>query len=129
MIKILVADDNPVSRELVREVLDDGGCVVIEAVDGREAIEKILSEDPDVALVDIHMPGVDGFGVVDTIRRDPLRIHTRMIALTASAMRGDRDRALTAGFDGYLTKPINVSELRAQIRYWCATGASFQRGA
>jgi two-component system cell cycle response regulator DivK len=116
MTKILVADDNPVSRELIREALEGDGCVVIEAIDGRDAIQKIMSEDPDLALVDIQMPGVDGFGVISAIRHDQSRLATPMVALTAFAMRGDRDRALAAGFDAYITKPINLSELRSQIK-------------
>ncbi len=115
MKRILVADDNPVSRELVREVLDAPGRSIVEAADGEEALEKIGKEIPDLVLLDIQMPVLDGFGVIRRIRRDPRTAGLRVLALTAFAMKGDRARALAAGFDAYITKPIDAAALRQQV--------------
>ena len=115
MNRILVADDNPVSRELVREILDSPDYVVIEAEDGREALELIDRMKPDLVLLDIQMPGQDGFSVIRQLRSDGRYANLPVIALTAFAMRGDREKALEAGFDGYITKPIRPSLLRERV--------------
>lgn len=116
MMKILVADDNAVSRELVREALEDK-YVVLEAADGNETLSKIRSELPDLVLVDIQMPDMDGFGVIAKLRSDALFTKVRAVALTAVAMRGSEKKAIEAGFDGYVTKPIAMAELRRQVGY------------
>jgi two-component system, cell cycle response regulator DivK len=113
--RILVADDNAVSRELMREVLDGPGREILEASQGEEALEKIAAQRPDLVLLDIQMPILDGFAVVRRVRQDPRLGHTRMVAVTAYAMQGDRQRALAAGFDDYITKPINAAWLRKQV--------------
>ena len=115
MKRILVADDNPVSRELVREVLEAPGRSIVEAADGEEALEKIGKESPDLVLLDIQMPVLDGFGVIRRIRLDPRTAALPVLALTAFAMKGDRARALAAGFDAYITKPIDAAALRQQV--------------
>lgn len=113
---VLVADDNAVSRELIREVLDNIDCEVLEACDGREALEKIRETRPDLVLLDIQMPFLDGYTVLEQIRKDPGFTILRVVALTAYAMQGDREKALAAGFDGYITKPIQIAELRSRLR-------------
>ena len=118
MRKILVAEDNPVGRELVREILEAEGYDVIEACDGREALEKILSTEPDLVLLDIQMPELDGFEVLRELRQHPRLLRRPIVALTAYAMDGDAERALAAGFDAYATKPIDVAKLSSQIRQW-----------
>lgn len=116
MIKtILIADDNSVSRELVVEALA-GEWTVIEASDGPSALAQYRAKQPDLALLDIQMPLLDGFGVLAEIRQDPRLEKKPILALTALAMQGDRERALEAGFDGYITKPLNLTALRNQIR-------------
>lgn len=115
MKRILVADDNAVSRELVREVLEAPGRIIVEAADGEEAVEKIRGEVPDLVLLDIQMPVLDGFAVLRHIRRDPRTAALPVFALTAFAMKGDRARALAAGFDAYITKPIDAAALRRQV--------------
>jgi CheY-like chemotaxis protein len=112
---VLVADDNPVSRELVVEALN-GECIVIEAVDGASAVARFYQDRPDLALIDIQMPSLDGFGVLQRIQQDARARNIPIIALTAFAMQGDRERAMEAGFDAYITKPIDVAALRAQVR-------------
>ena len=114
--KILVADDNPASRELIREVLEISGYDVIEAADGEDAVERARAGAPDLVLVDIQMPRLDGYGVLRELRADPRLSGLHVVALTAYAMQGDRDRALDAGFDGYITKPVESAALRQAIR-------------
>jgi two-component system, cell cycle response regulator DivK len=113
--KILVVDDNPVSRELIREVLDFPDLQILEAADGGEALQKISEEMPDLVLLDIQMPVHSGYDVLRRIKEDPRLNRILVLAFTAFAMREDRQRALAAGFDGYVTKPINVADLRKQI--------------
>jgi two-component system cell cycle response regulator DivK len=112
---ILVADDSAVSRELVREALEQVGYHVVEAADGKEALAKAIESVPDLALLDIRMPGLDGYATVRAMREDPRLAALPVLALTAFAMRGDQEKAASAGFDGYLTKPIGIATLRAAV--------------
>ena len=112
---ILVADDNPVSRELISEILEAEGYRVIEAIDGGDALQKARETRPDLVLLDIQMPVMDGYTVLQELRHDHEFPSIRVVALTAFAMFGDREKALAAGFDGYITKPIKVSALRAEV--------------
>jgi two-component system cell cycle response regulator DivK len=112
---ILIADDNPVSRELVVEALS-GEWTVIEADDGALAVARFREERPDLALIDIQMPSLNGFDVLERIRADAQARKAPIIALTAFAMHGDRERAMGAGFDAYITKPVDLAGLREQIR-------------
>jgi len=114
--KILVADDNTASRELIREVLEMSGYDVVEAADGHAAVGAARANAPDLVLVDIQMPRLDGYGVLRELRADPLLSGLHVVALPAFAMQGDRDRALDAGFDGYITKPVDIATLRQEIR-------------
>ena len=115
MLKILVADDNPVSREFVREALEDEYAIA-EAGDGVEALAKIRSELPDLILLDIQMPKMDGFGVLEELQKDPELRSICTVALTAFAMQGDRQKVLQAGFHGYIAKPVSLLELRTHVR-------------
>jgi len=112
---ILIADDNPASRELLREALASSGARLVEAVDGRDALDKIQSESPDLALLDIQMPFLDGFAVLEAARSLDPPGRTLMIALTAFAMENDRQKIIEAGFNGYVSKPIKISDLRKQV--------------
>jgi len=114
--KVLVADDNPASLELIREVLEMSGYDVIVAADGQEAVIRAREGAPDLVLVDIQMPRLDGFGVLRELRADGALAHVPVLALTAFAMQGDRERAMNAGFDGYITKPVEIAALREEIR-------------
>jgi two-component system cell cycle response regulator DivK len=115
MKKILIADDKPTGRELVRTVLENAGYAVVEASDGSEALKMARESSPDLIILDLHMPNIDGFGVIEQLRRDALFARTPVVALTASAMQGDRERALNLGFTGYITKPIRLASLRQEI--------------
>jgi CheY-like chemotaxis protein len=113
--KILVADDKASSRELVRTVLEHCGYEVIEAANGADALRMARENEPALILLDIQMPALDGFGVVEQLRTDPRFHSTPIVALTASAMYGDREKALAAGFSGYITKPIRLPFLREEV--------------
>src|SRR5436190_23789428 len=115
MKRILIADDKESSREFVRTVLEHTGFIVEDAADGREALAKIVSSPPDLVILDLHMPGLDGFGVVQSLREDGRFLSLPIVALTASAMQGDRERALAAGFVDYMTKPISIRVLRQRL--------------
>jgi CheY-like chemotaxis protein len=119
---ILVADDSLASRELLREVLEAAGYRVLEAANGIEALEMIRRSEPDLAFLDIRMPGMDGIGVVHELRKDIRFEALPVIAVTAYAMPGDRERVVEAGFDSYITKPIDVDDLQKQVQ------ALFDRG-
>jgi two-component system, cell cycle response regulator DivK len=114
--KILVADDSEPSRELIREVLEMSDYEVIEAADGAEALCRIRDSAPDLVLMDIQMPRMDGYAVLRQVRQDRQLVSLPVVALTAFAMQGDRERALNAGFDGYITKPVDIAALRCEIR-------------
>jgi len=115
MKKVLVADDKATGRELVRTVLEKIGYAVFEANDGEQAVEEARRIRPDLIILDIHMPGLDGFGVIERLRREDGFRTTPIIALTASAMMGDRERAMSVGFTGYITKPVRLGALRAEV--------------
>jgi CheY-like chemotaxis protein len=112
---VLIADDTPTSRELLRTVLENVGYSVVEAADGIEALRCAKDSKPDLIILDLHMPGLDGFAVVRKIRLDQELAATPVMALTASAMQGDREKALAAGFTSYIAKPIHLSQLRSEV--------------
>ena len=115
MKKILVAEDNLANRELMGEVLSGRGYDVIEACDGQEALRKIEETNPDLVLLDIQLPLLDGFAVLQQIRQMPRFAKLRVVAVTANAMKEDREKGAKAGFDAYISKPIDVAGLRAQV--------------
>jgi CheY-like chemotaxis protein len=115
MKRILVAEDRPGSLELIRTVLESAGYEVVEAMDGQEAVEKASGNSVDLLLLDLQMPKIDGFGVLAHLRKDPRFASTPIVAFTASAMQGDRERALAAGFSSYIAKPIDLAALRSEM--------------
>ena len=115
MKKILVAEDNAVNRELLRELLEMRGYTVAEARDGEEALRMIEQTEPDLLLLDIGMPVLDGFGVVLKLRENPRFALLPVVAVTAYAMQGDREKILNSGFDGYLSKPVNARLLAEEL--------------
>ncbi|VAW41459.1 hypothetical protein MNBD_DELTA04-973 [hydrothermal vent metagenome] len=114
--KILVVDDNLDSRELVIKILKNKGLQLVEAVDGEDALEKVTTERPDLILMDISLPKIDGHEVTRRLKSDKNFAAIPIIALTAHAMKGDREKALAAGCEGYITKPINVHDLYDRIK-------------
>lgn len=115
---ILIADDRDTSRELLRTVLLAQGYRVVEAADGGEAVAIAMAESPSLILLDLQMPVMDGFAVATALRQDPRFENTPIVALTASAMQGDRERALASGFTAYISKPVRLAALRAEIARW-----------
>jgi CheY-like chemotaxis protein len=115
MKRILVADDQPAARELLATILTHSGYQVFEAVDGIDAAEKASAVEPDLILLDIHMPGTDGLTLCSELRRDPRFTNIPIVALTAGLMGGERERALEAGFTEFLSKPVSIAVLRETI--------------
>jgi two-component system cell cycle response regulator DivK len=114
--RILIVEDKATSRELLRTVLEKQGYTVAEAEDGEQAVQRARAEIPDLILLDLQMPLRNGYEVVTELRLDPRFAAVPIVAVTASAMQGDREKALRAGFTGYLTKPLSLSVLREEIR-------------
>jgi len=116
MITILIADDDAASLELLKDALAIPGYRILESSDGSDALLKVQSETPDIVLLDIQMPGLDGFDVLRVIRGLQPPVPCRVLAVTAFVMDGDRDRMLASGFDGYIAKPVSISHVREQVR-------------
>lgn len=117
--KILIADDEPHIRILIEqciEELEDDGVELLTAADGEEAISVISAERPDLVLLDVMMPRMDGFQVCERIRQDPEIAGVHVILLTAKGQEYDRERGRRAGADEYLTKPFNPDELLERAR-------------
>lgn len=115
MKKILVADDKASSRELMRTLLEHSGYEIFEAADGQEALVVARASAPDLILLDIHMPVLDGYGTVRQMRLDDQLKDLPIVALTASAMHSDRDKVLAAGFTAYITKPVSLKVLTQEL--------------
>ena len=112
---LLVADDNRLSRELVRDVFASDDCRVVEAGDGQEVIDRLEAASPDLVLLDLEMPVKGGFATLVEIRKHPRFSRVPVMAVTAKAMLLDHDRILAAGFDAYVTKPIDIAKLRERV--------------
>lgn len=110
MVNVLVVEDNPLNRELVLEILNSQGFSADEAKDGEEAIQKAEKNVYDLIIMDIGLPGMDGVEVTKIIKSKPKYKFVPVVALTAFAMKGDKEKFLKSGFDSYASKPINVSE-------------------
>jgi CheY-like chemotaxis protein len=112
---ILIVEDNEANLNLVRYLLQHRGYRIVTAVDGNAGVAMAQAHHPDLILCDLQMPGLDGFGVLRTLREDPELRNVVMIAVTALSMPGDRDSVLAAGFDGYLAKPIDPETFVTQV--------------
>ncbi len=112
---ILYIEDNMDNRKLVRRVLEADDYQVIEAQDAEEGLNSLSTESPDLILMDISMPDMDGYTLTAQIKAMPKFTKTPIVAMTANVMRGDRERSLEAGCDGYIQKPIDIDTLTSQI--------------
>ena len=112
---ILYIEDNPYSRTLVRRILEARGYTVLEADNGVTGLATAQEAMPDLILMDLSMPDMDGYETSQQIKSIPQLQHIPIVALTAHAMRGDREKALAAGCDGYISKPIDARALPGQI--------------
>ncbi len=117
--RILVVEDNEKNMKLFRDVLSATGYRTLEATTGGEAVEMATEHAPDLVLMDIQMPDFDGVEALRRLRSDARTASLRVLAVTAQAMQGDRDHFLAAGFDGYISKPVNVQELLGTVRRYC----------
>jgi two-component system cell cycle response regulator DivK len=117
--RILVVEDNEKNMKLFRDVLGSRGYRTLEATTGGEAVELATEQAPDLVLMDIQMPGVDGVEALRRLRADERTAAIPVLAVTAQAMQGDRERFLAEGFDGYLSKPVNVRELIGTVQLHC----------
>ncbi len=113
---ILLVEDREDNRVLAKKLLERAGFRVVEATDGREALEQVAAQRPDLLLLDMSLPLVDGWTVARTLRQSPDFKDLLIVALTAHAMDGDRERVLEAGCDEFLTKPIEVAKFIPTIR-------------
>lgn len=116
--KILIVEDNENNRNLFRDILTFYGYEVSAAADGQEGVALARELLPDLVLMDIQMPGMDGMTAAGILKCDPATSGLKIIALTSFAMRGDQEKFLVAGFDGYLAKPIDTRELPGLVRKW-----------
>ena len=117
---ILLVEDNEKNMKLLRDVLTAKGYRVLEATSGEEAVEVSLAERPQLVLMDVQLPGIDGLEALRRVQDDARTAAIPVLALTAQAMEGDRERFLAAGFDGYLAKPVDLVELLATVAaYMC----------
>ena len=117
--RVLIVEDNATSMKLFRDVLAATGYRTIEATTGAQAFELAVRHEPDLVLMDVQLPDADGTDVLRRLRADERTTSVAVLALTAQAMHGDRDRFLAAGFDGYLSKPVDVRELIGTVREHC----------
>ena len=113
--KILIVEDNPQNIRLIEMVLRAKDYTLLEATDGEKALEMATKERPDLIIMDIQLPKMNGLEVTRKLREMPVLSHTPIIGLTAYAMKGDREKVIESGCDAYLSKPINTRELPGMI--------------
>jgi two-component system cell cycle response regulator DivK len=121
---ILYVEDNPDNRSLIRRVLESEGYAVVEAINAKQALEKLEKSDIDLVLMDINMPEMDGYTLTAKIKAIQKFSKTPIIAVTANVMRGDREKSLGAGCDGYIQKPIDIDTLSQQIERFLLRSAN-----
>ena len=115
MSAVLVVEDNPTSRKLAVLLLTNAGYAVLQAGEGAAAVEIARSALPDLILMDVQMAGMDGLTATRMLKRDPATAAIPIIAMTAFAMRGDEEKILAAGCDGYIAKPFGMADLLMQV--------------
>lgn len=121
---IMIVEDNERNLKLLRDVLGVYGYRTVEARSGEEAVVLAREERPQLVLMDIQLPGMDGVSALRELRGSPQSSATPVVAVTAFAMKEDRERCLAAGFDAYLEKPVNVRELRSCVESYLGAGAT-----
>ncbi len=116
---VLIVEDNEKNMKLARDVLQFNGFRTIEAVTAEDGLAMASAHHPDLVLMDIQLPGMDGVTALGHLRADPATASIPVLALTASVMPEDRERFVSAGFDGYIEKPIRIREFPDQVRQFC----------
>jgi two-component system cell cycle response regulator DivK len=119
--RILYIEDNPDNRVLVKRVLEAEGYTLLEAANAHEGLRQARAQPPDLILMDINLPEVDGYTTTARIKATPGLESVKVVALTANVMKGDREKTLAAGCDGYIQKPIDVDQLPRQIARFLET--------
>ena len=122
--KVLIVEDNPVNMKLLELIIKRHGHLPIEAIDGEDAVEKAKTELPEIILMDIMLPGIDGLEAVKRIRKIESMKTVPIIAITSYAMAGDRDKIIKAGCNGYFEKPINPLTIMKDIEKIIEVGFS-----
>jgi two-component system, cell cycle response regulator DivK len=117
--KILLVEDNEKNMKLFRDVLRAAGYETLEATTGGQALKLAIEHGPDLVLLDVGLPDIDGVAVLGRLRTEDRTAAIPVLALTAQAMTGDRERFLAAGFDGYVSKPVNIVALVETVRKLC----------
>jgi two-component system cell cycle response regulator DivK len=117
--QILVVEDNERNMRLFCDVLQASGFRTLEATTGEQAVEVVFEHRPDLVLMDIQLPDIDGVEALGRVRADDGFASVPILALTAQAMEGDRERFLAAGFDGYLSKPVDIAAFVATVKRYC----------
>jgi CheY-like chemotaxis protein len=125
--RVLVVDDNAANSKLVAFLLSSRGYDVSTAINAEEALAAIATAVPDLILMDIQLPGMDGLALTSRLRADPRSSNIVIVALTAYAMKGDHEKAIAAGCDGYVTKPIDTRAFPQQVEQYLALAMSRQR--
>jgi len=117
---ILIVEDNDLNLELVRDLLQVSGYRTLEAVNATDGVALATAHRPDLILMDVQLPDGDGVEALERLRAQPGLVLTTVVALTAFAMREDRERLLTAGFDGYMSKPIEIRAFLERVQQFCS---------
>jgi two-component system cell cycle response regulator DivK len=117
--RVLIVEDNDKNMKLFRDVLSAKGYSTLEATSGEQAVELAVELAPDLVLLDIRLPDIDGVETLGRLRADERTSSIPVLAVTAQAMRGDRERFLAAGFDGYVPKPVDIGELVNTVSEHC----------
>ena len=121
---VLIVEDNDKNMKLARDILEAKGYAVLAATSGEDGVKLATEHLPDLVLMDIQMPGIDGVEALGLLRAEPRTAAVPVIAFTASVMAGDRSRVTQAGFDGFVSKPINLKEFVATIARMTAGSAA-----
>lgn len=118
MTRIMIVDDNPANLKLAGDLLEMEGFEVHRSMDAESALVEVSNFRPVLILMDVALPGMDGIQLTRKLKAERKTSKIKIVAFTAFAMKGDRERMLTAGFDGYITKPIDTREFKNQINYY-----------
>ena len=122
--RVLIVDDNPMFIEMATVALSAAGCVVAASAGASQALVQIAALPPDLILMDVQMPDMDGIELTRRLKADPATKHIVIVAFTAYALKGDAPSLQAAGFDGYIGKPLEVATLAAEVRFWLEAPAS-----
>ena len=113
---ILIVEDDPTNLKLIRDLLQIKGYTTLEATDGKQGVDMARAKMPDLILMDIQMPVMDGFEATSILKADPVTKSITIVALTAFAMQGDREKCIEAGFNDYITKPLDTRAFMTKIK-------------